>query len=292
MSVTPITRARTSTPPAVGTAQRRQDSQDQRFPGRHREPTAGVHLAEHPVDQPVADRAAHPLQGGVPSGLIPELCQPCQASLPAVRFVHLEGLLDHARRTDVSNQWLSAGSSSEMVDGSPAWGRLDGDAVSLDGGKRIPIADAAFLAPVEPTKIIATHLTYRSRVDEYGARVPPEPSYFMKPPTTLNGHHGLLRRPRGARFLNYEGEVAVVVGRPIARCTEDGCSTTWAGSPPPTTSGSTTSATPTAARCCGSRAWTGSARSGRGWCGARVRSRRPSAPHVRQRHGRAGGRRE
>jgi 5-oxopent-3-ene-1,2,5-tricarboxylate decarboxylase/2-hydroxyhepta-2,4-diene-1,7-dioate isomerase len=35
----------------------------------------------------------------------------------------------------------------------------------------------------------------------------------MKPPTTLNGHRGQLRRPRGAHFLNYEGEVAVVIGR-------------------------------------------------------------------------------
>jgi 5-oxopent-3-ene-1,2,5-tricarboxylate decarboxylase/2-hydroxyhepta-2,4-diene-1,7-dioate isomerase len=35
----------------------------------------------------------------------------------------------------------------------------------------------------------------------------------MKPPTTLNGHRGELRRPTGARFLNYEGELAVIVGR-------------------------------------------------------------------------------
>ena len=35
----------------------------------------------------------------------------------------------------------------------------------------------------------------------------------MKPPSTLNGHRGLIRRPAGARFLNYEGEVACVVGR-------------------------------------------------------------------------------
>jgi 5-oxopent-3-ene-1,2,5-tricarboxylate decarboxylase/2-hydroxyhepta-2,4-diene-1,7-dioate isomerase len=94
-----------------------------------------------------------------------------------------------------------------------AWGRLDGDAVVLDSGERLPAGGVRFLAPVEPTKIIATHLTYRSRVDEYAARVPPEPSYFMKPPTTLNGHGGELRLPRGGRFLNYEGEVAVVVGR-------------------------------------------------------------------------------
>jgi 5-oxopent-3-ene-1,2,5-tricarboxylate decarboxylase/2-hydroxyhepta-2,4-diene-1,7-dioate isomerase len=100
-----------------------------------------------------------------------------------------------------------------LVEGSPSWGRLDGGSVVLDSGQRLDEAGAHFLAPVEPTKIIATHLTYRSRVEEYGARTPPEPSYFMKPPTTLNGHRGELRRPRGARFLNYEGEVAVVIGR-------------------------------------------------------------------------------
>jgi 5-oxopent-3-ene-1,2,5-tricarboxylate decarboxylase/2-hydroxyhepta-2,4-diene-1,7-dioate isomerase len=102
-----------------------------------------------------------------------------------------------------------------MIDGSPSWGRLDGDDVQLDSGGRVRAIDAHFLAPVEPSKIIATHLTYRSRVEEYAARIPPEPSYFMKPPSTLNGHNGELRRPRGARFLNYEGEVAVVVGRPM-----------------------------------------------------------------------------
>jgi len=101
------------------------------------------------------------------------------------------------------------------VTGSPQWGALRGDRVLLDGGGELAAADATFLAPAEPTKIIATHLTYRSRVDEYGARVPAEPSYFMKPPSTLNGHRGLLRRPRGARFLNYEGEVAAVIGRPM-----------------------------------------------------------------------------
>ena len=99
------------------------------------------------------------------------------------------------------------------VTGSPQWGTLLGDRVRLDAGGELAAADATFLAPCEPTKIIATHLTYRSRVEEYAARVPPEPSYFMKPPTTLNGHGGILRRPRGARFLNYEGEVAAVIGR-------------------------------------------------------------------------------
>ena len=78
-------------------------------------------------------------------------------------------------------------------DGAPAWGRLEGDDVVLDSGVRIAAAEAEYLAPVEPTKIIATHLTYRSRVEEYKARTPAEPSYFMKPLSTLNGHGGVLR---------------------------------------------------------------------------------------------------
>jgi 5-oxopent-3-ene-1,2,5-tricarboxylate decarboxylase/2-hydroxyhepta-2,4-diene-1,7-dioate isomerase len=99
------------------------------------------------------------------------------------------------------------------VEGAPAWGCLAGDAIELEDGRTVAESEATYLAPVEPSKIIAVHLTYRSRVDEYAAQVPSAPSYFMKPPTALNGHRGELRRPRGARFLNYEGELAVVIGR-------------------------------------------------------------------------------
>jgi 5-oxopent-3-ene-1,2,5-tricarboxylate decarboxylase/2-hydroxyhepta-2,4-diene-1,7-dioate isomerase len=107
------------------------------------------------------------------------------------------------------------------VNGTAQWGRLDGNAIELESGERIEEATATYLAPVQPSKIIATHLTYRSRVEEYAARTPPEPSYFMKPPTTLNGHRGALRRPKGARFLNYEGEVAVVIGTRMHGVSQD-----------------------------------------------------------------------
>lgn len=99
------------------------------------------------------------------------------------------------------------------VDGLPVWGARDGAEIALDDGRRIEEGSAAYLAPATPSKIIAVHLTYRSRIAEYAARTPAEPSYFMKPPSALNGHRGVLRRPRGGRFLNYEGELAVVVGR-------------------------------------------------------------------------------
>jgi 5-oxopent-3-ene-1,2,5-tricarboxylate decarboxylase / 2-hydroxyhepta-2,4-diene-1,7-dioate isomerase len=106
------------------------------------------------------------------------------------------------------------------VEGIPAWGRRSGDRIELEDGTSVAERDATYLAPVDPSKIIAVHLTYQSRLDEYGARTPAAPSYFMKPPTALNGHRGELRRPRGARFLNYEGELAVVIGRRARRVSE------------------------------------------------------------------------
>ena len=59
------------------------------------------------------------------------------------------------------------------VDGEPRWGRADGERIVLDDDSEIGEADALYLAPVEPTKIFAVHLTYRSRIEEYAARTPP-----------------------------------------------------------------------------------------------------------------------
>lgn len=99
------------------------------------------------------------------------------------------------------------------VDGVACWGTPVGDRIRLDDGRELAEADARYLAPAEPSKILAVHLTYRSRLEEYAARTPAEPSYFVKPPTTLNGHRRPVAMAKGARYLNYEGELAVIVGR-------------------------------------------------------------------------------
>ena len=101
-----------------------------------------------------------------------------------------------------------------LHNGVPTWGQLDGKRIRLADGSTIDEAEARYLAPVEPTKIIATHLTYRSRVEEYRMKAAPAtPSYFMKPLSSLSYHRAPVARPRGCRFLNYEGEIAVVMGR-------------------------------------------------------------------------------
>jgi 2-keto-4-pentenoate hydratase/2-oxohepta-3-ene-1,7-dioic acid hydratase in catechol pathway len=99
------------------------------------------------------------------------------------------------------------------VNGLPEWGRREAGGIVLESGDVVAESEATYLAPATPTKIIAPHLTYRSRVAEFGEPVAAEPSYFMKPPSALSGHLSAIPRPGGGRFLNYEGEVACVIGR-------------------------------------------------------------------------------
>ena len=108
-------------------------------------------------------------------------------------------------------------------DGRVIEGTLDGEVIRDDGDLELGVDEVQrWLPPVTPSKILATHLTYRSRAEEYKmARMPSEPSYFMKPPSSLSGHLSPVMRPVGCRFLNYEGEVAVVIGRRCHRVTLD-----------------------------------------------------------------------
>jgi 5-oxopent-3-ene-1,2,5-tricarboxylate decarboxylase / 2-hydroxyhepta-2,4-diene-1,7-dioate isomerase len=104
---------------------------------------------------------------------------------------------------------------ARVVHGSRAVaGVLAGNTIALETGESIPADSAEYLPPVEPRQIIATHLTYRSRCVEYRMTSLPEyPSYFMKPLGSVSYHRAPVARPRGCRFLNYEGELAVVIGR-------------------------------------------------------------------------------
>ena len=90
--------------------------------------------------------------------------------------------------------------------------RSDDELVAPDG-RRIPSDEAVHLAPVEPTKIICVHLNYESRRNEFLAKLGPAPTYFHKPITSLNAHGGEVVRPPRCRYLNYEGEIAIVIGR-------------------------------------------------------------------------------
>ena len=100
-----------------------------------------------------------------------------------------------------------------LVDGYPTLTERRGDELIAGDGRRVQLADALHLAPVEPTKIICIHLNYRSRVDEFMTKLPAAPTYFHKPVTALCGHGADVVRPEGCQWLNYEGEIAIAIGR-------------------------------------------------------------------------------
>jgi 5-oxopent-3-ene-1,2,5-tricarboxylate decarboxylase / 2-hydroxyhepta-2,4-diene-1,7-dioate isomerase len=72
------------------------------------------------------------------------------------------------------------------------------------------------LAGQPPSKIVAVHVSYRSRAMERGT-LPPWPSYFLKPPNTLAASGDPVVRPPGCELLAFEGEVALVIGRRATR---------------------------------------------------------------------------
>jgi 5-oxopent-3-ene-1,2,5-tricarboxylate decarboxylase/2-hydroxyhepta-2,4-diene-1,7-dioate isomerase len=100
-----------------------------------------------------------------------------------------------------------------LLEGAPTAVTRDGDDLVAPDGRRIPIADAVHLPPCQPTKIVCIHLNYESRVREFLASLPAAPTYFHKPVSALNAHGGDVVRPPRCRYLNYEGEIAIVMGR-------------------------------------------------------------------------------
>ncbi|GAA1055557.1 hypothetical protein GCM10017608_29810 [Agromyces luteolus] len=65
----------------------------------------------------------------------------------------------------------------------------------------------------KPGKIIAVHLNYPSRAAQRG-RTPSQPSYFLKPQSSLAESGGTVERPAGTELLAFEGEIALIIGEP------------------------------------------------------------------------------
>jgi len=103
------------------------------------------------------------------------------------------------------------------------YGVVDGDRlVPIDGsifgefaigGEALPLAGVRLLAPVEPSKIVAVGLNYRDHAMERGKPLPEEPLLFLKPSTAVIGPHDAIVYPRMSRRVDYEGELAVVIGK-------------------------------------------------------------------------------
>ncbi len=85
--------------------------------------------------------------------------------------------------------------------------------LTLADGRVVAAAGVVWLPPFEVGTVIALGLNYADHAHELKAKRPQEPLVFLKGPGTLLGHRGVTRRPADAKFMHYECELAVIVGR-------------------------------------------------------------------------------
>jgi 2-keto-4-pentenoate hydratase/2-oxohepta-3-ene-1,7-dioic acid hydratase in catechol pathway len=77
----------------------------------------------------------------------------------------------------------------------------------------VPLEGAQLLCPVIPTKIVCVGINYRAHASEMGHDLPAEPVIFLKPPTAVTGPNGEIHVPPGHDSVDFEGELAAVIGR-------------------------------------------------------------------------------
>ena len=99
-----------------------------------------------------------------------------------------------------------------LLDGVATTVTREGDELVAPDGRRVPMDEPTHLPPIQPSKIVCVHLNYESRRAEFLAELGTAPTFFHKPTTSLNAHGGEVVRPPRCKYLNYEGEIAIVIG--------------------------------------------------------------------------------
>jgi len=84
----------------------------------------------------------------------------------------------------------------------------------------VPAESYRLLAPCEPSKIVAVGLNYRDHARELGQALPDEPIIFLKPPTSVIGPGDTIVLPPESSRVDYEAELAFVVGKRARRVSE------------------------------------------------------------------------
>ena len=80
-------------------------------------------------------------------------------------------------------------------------------------GRALPLEGVRLGPPCRPSKIVAVGVNYRAHAREMGHSLPPDPKIFLKPPTAVVGPGDTIRCPAMAAQVDYEAELAVVIGR-------------------------------------------------------------------------------
>lgn len=85
-------------------------------------------------------------------------------------------------------------------------------------GRPVDLAAESLLAPVVPGKIVGIGRNYRDHAAELGNPMPEEPLLFLKAPSSVIGPKAPVVLPPESERVEYEGEIALVIGRRLTRC--------------------------------------------------------------------------
>lgn len=87
--------------------------------------------------------------------------------------------------------------------------------------ERVPLSDVRLQAPIRPGKVLCSGVNYKGHADENpNAKMPEEPFFFAKLPSSIAGPDDPIQKPARLRQLDYEVEFAAVIGRRLYRADE------------------------------------------------------------------------
>jgi 2-keto-4-pentenoate hydratase/2-oxohepta-3-ene-1,7-dioic acid hydratase in catechol pathway len=109
---------------------------------------------------------------------------------------------------------LDAQDEIRSLKGGP-FDRLDYD------GDHFRLSEVELLAPCEPSKVVGIGLNYRDHAEEVGLELPEAPMLFLMPDTAVIGPGRTIRLPEMSEWVDYEGELGIVIGRPAFRIKQE-----------------------------------------------------------------------
>ncbi|WP_319508263.1 fumarylacetoacetate hydrolase family protein [uncultured Methanolobus sp.] len=103
------------------------------------------------------------------------------------------------------------------------YGEVSGNTVISQEGALMEyeLSDLEVLPPSHPSKIVCVGLNYHDHATELGLSVPEEPILFIKPPSAVIGQHGKILYPKVSKRVDYEAELAIIIGKKCKNITYD-----------------------------------------------------------------------
>jgi 2-keto-4-pentenoate hydratase/2-oxohepta-3-ene-1,7-dioic acid hydratase in catechol pathway len=118
------------------------------------------------------------------------------------------GIVEGEELVDLSTARLSAEPATALAEVGEAQLRH-----LAEGMPRLPLSEVELLAPATPRKYLAIALNYADHIAEMGMEPPEVPVFFNKQVTCVVGPGAEIHMPKVSTFLDYEAELAVVIGR-------------------------------------------------------------------------------